>query len=102
MSNKPSLRVLGVRQAGPVLACRKCLKRMADGGKVRKRLKAGLKRRSADQKKRRARLVLTHCFGICPKGAVVTGSPATLARGEFLLIQDSSRDAIDQATAALL
>jgi hypothetical protein len=101
MSNKPPLRALKLRQPGPVLVCRKCLKRMDDGGKLRKRLKAGLKQRSAGEKKKRARLVLTSCFGICPKGAVVTASAATFAHGEFLLIRDSSEESIEQATAQL-
>jgi hypothetical protein len=96
MSNKPSLRALKLRQPGPVLVCRKCLKRMAGGGKLRKRLKASLKQRSA------ARLVLTNCFGICPKGAVVAASPATFARDEILLIRDCSEDATAQASEALV
>jgi NADH:ubiquinone oxidoreductase subunit E len=72
---------------------------MANGGKLRRRLKASLKQRS--QKKGRARLVLTNCFGICPKGAVVTASAATFARGEFLLIRDCSEESIERATTAL-
>src|SRR6185312_16554496 len=101
MSNKPSLRALKLRQPGPVLVCRKCLKRMASGGKLRRRLKASLKQRSAGQEKRRARLVFTNCFGICPKDAVVTASTATFARGELLLIRDCSEKSIEKATAAL-
>jgi hypothetical protein len=102
MSNKPSLRALELQRPGPVLVCRKCLKRVSNGGKLRRRLKASLKHHSAGQKKRRARLVLTNCFGICPKDAVVAASVATFARGEILLIQDWSDEAIEQATAALL
>jgi hypothetical protein len=101
MSNKPSLRTLRLQQPGPVLACRKCLKRMAGGGKLKRRLKASLKQRSIDRKKGRARLVLTNCFGICPKDAVVTASAATFARGEFLLIRDCSEASTDQATSML-
>src|ERR1044072_3765495 len=101
MSNKPSLRALELRRPGPVLVCRKCLGRMADGGKLRRRLKASLKERSGGQKKKRARLILTNCFGICPKDAVVTASPATFARGELILVQDSSGEAIEKAAEAL-
>jgi hypothetical protein len=75
---------------------------MAGGGKVRRRLKASLNERSGGHQKKRARLVLTNCFGICPKGAVVTASAATLARGEFLLIGDSSEKSIEQASIALV
>jgi hypothetical protein len=77
------------------------MKRMTEGGKLKRRLKASLKQRSAGQKKGRARLVITNCFGICPKDAVVTASAATFARGEFLLIRDCSEESIEQATAAL-
>ena len=83
------------------MVCRKCLGRMADGGKLRRRLKASLKERSGGQKKKRARLILTNCFGICPKDAVVTASPATFARGELILIQDCSAEAIERAAEAL-
>ena len=100
MSKKPSLRALELRRPGPVLVCRKCLRRMGDGGKLRRRLKASLKERSGGQKKR-ARLVLTNCFGICPKDAVVTGSTTTFARGELILIQDCSGEAIEKAAEAL-
>lgn len=102
MSKKPLLRALELPRPGPVLACRKCLKRMANGGKLRRRLKASLKQRNAGRKKGRARLVLTNCFGICPNGAVVTASAATFARGELLLIRDCSEESIEQETAALL
>ena len=101
MSKIPSLRALELRRPGPVLICRKCLRRMLDGGKLRRRLKASLKERSDGQKKKRARLVLTNCFGICPKDAVVSGSPVTFARGEFILIQDCSGEAIEKAAEAL-
>jgi hypothetical protein len=74
---------------------------MANGGKLRRRLKAALKQRSGGQKKKRARLVLTNCFGICPKDAVVTGSAATFARGEFILIRNCSGESIEQAVEAL-
>ena len=102
MPKKPSLRALELQRPGPVLVCGKCLKQTANGGKFRRCLKACLKRRSAGEKKRRTQLVLTNCFGICPKKAVVTASAATFARGEFLLISDCSEEWIEQATATLL
>jgi hypothetical protein len=80
------------------------MKRMIEGGKLRRRLKASLKQRNAgqNQKTGRARIVFANCFGICPKDAVVTASAATFARGEFLLIRDCSEEAVEQATAALM
>jgi hypothetical protein len=101
MSKKPLFRALKLRRPGPVLVCRKCLGRMKNGGKLKRRLKASLKERSAGEKQKRARLVLTSCFGICPKNAVVTGSAVTFARGEFILIQVCSKESIEQAAAAL-
>jgi hypothetical protein len=74
---------------------------MENGGKLKRRLKAGLKQHGAGQNEKSARLVLTSCFGICPKNAVVTASAATFARGEFILIQDCSEESIEKATAAL-
>ena len=102
MSHKPLLRALKLQRPGPVLVCRKCLKRMPGGGKLTRRLKASFKPRFAGQKKARAKLVLTKCFGICPKDAVVTASAATLARGEFLLIGGCSEETIEHATKMLL
>jgi NADH:ubiquinone oxidoreductase subunit E len=101
MSSKLSLHALELKRSGPVLVCRKCMKRMAGGGKLRRRLKASLKHHGACQKKGRARLVLTNCFGICPKDAVVTASAVTLARGELLLIRDCSEETIERATSIL-
>jgi hypothetical protein len=101
MSKKPSLRALALQRPGPVLICRKCLKRMVDGGKLRRRLKASLEEQSGGQKKMRSRLILTNCFGICPRYAVVTASSATFARGELILIQDCSGESIEKATEAL-
>jgi hypothetical protein len=102
MSHKALLLALKLQRPGPVLVCRKCLKRIPGGDKLTRRLKASFKQRCAGQKKARARLVLTKCFGICPKDAVVTASAATFARGEFMLIRDCSEKAIEQATATLL
>ena len=65
-------------------------------------VKGGIKQRYLDSKKKRARLILTNCFGICPKGAVVAASPATFARNEYLLIGNCSENAIEQAITALL
>lgn len=99
---RTSCRPFDLRGPGPVLACRKCLRRMAGGAKLKKRLKASLKQRGGERKKERARLVLTDCFGICPKGAVVAGSAATLQRRQLVLIRDTSKQAADDAAAALI
>jgi predicted metal-binding protein len=86
------------RRARPVLVCKKCLKRIDDGSKLKRALKSELKRRSAAQGTRRPRVVMTGCFGICPKRAVVVASGATLQRGEYLLLADAA----SSATAAAL
>lgn len=79
-----------------MLVCRKCLKRSDDGKAIKRALKTGLKERAARNGEKRAKVVLTSCFGICPKRAVVTATGATLARGEFVLINDAT----DAATVA--
>jgi hypothetical protein len=73
------------RRAKPVLVCRKCLKRSAHGRELKQALKAELKRRSKALALKRPRLVMTSCFDICPKRAVVVASGTTLNRGEYLL-----------------
>jgi predicted metal-binding protein len=102
MTDKRPLRTVELRRPGPVLVCRKCLKRKTGGGKLKQRLKAGLQEHSEGQRKRRSRLVLTNCLGICPKEAAVAFSPAAFARGEVVLIGDSSKAAIEQALKKLL
>lgn len=78
--------VARLRRRTPILVCRKCLKRAPQGGALRKALKAALKQRRDDDSKRKPRLVMASCFGLCPKRAVVVASAATLARGECLLL----------------
>ena len=73
------------RRAGPVLVCKKCLKRCSSGARIRRELKRELKRRTPAAKKA-PRLVSTTCFGICPKRAVVLASARTLQRNEYMLV----------------
>jgi predicted metal-binding protein len=100
MVKTSSLVTIRPRRARPVLVCRKCLKRFDDGSKLKRALKTELKRRSVAQAKRRPRLVMTGCFGICPKRAVVVASAATLQRGEYLLLADVNSSA--RAAARLM
>ena len=79
----------------PILICRKCLKRAANGHAVKRALKSELKALSRARGEKRPRVVMTGCFGICPKRAVTMASGATLACNEFLLIGDD-----EQARAA--
>lgn len=72
------------RRGGPVLICRKCLKRCPDGGKIRARLKHELKRRRTGKKP--PRLVSVNCFGLCPKRAVVLASGRSLAADQYVLV----------------
>jgi predicted metal-binding protein len=88
-----SLAIARTRRASPILLCRKCLSRIDDGKTLRKALKSDLKQRSARQGQKRPRLVLTGCFGLCPKRAVVAASAATLGRGEYLLLKDAAESA---------
>jgi hypothetical protein len=99
MKNSFAPMIVKSRRANLVLVCRKCLKRAADGKSVKRGLKAELKGRGA-KKSQRPRLILTNCFGVCPKRAVVTASAHTLRRGEFLLVSD--RSSMSDAADALL
>jgi hypothetical protein len=102
MANKSPVIIVKPRRAGPVLVCKKCLRRAEGGGKLKRRLKSELKRRSSSQKTRRPRLVLANCFGICPKRAVVLASAHTLGRGEFILLSDSAGGSIEDAARVLM
>ncbi|MDO8930957.1 MAG: hypothetical protein Q7U97_01055 [Rhodocyclaceae bacterium] len=73
----------------PVLVCKKCLKRVPDGRAIKRALKSAVKGPDVAQHGRRPRLVLTGCFGLCPKRAVVVASGTTLHRGEFILLADA-------------
>src|SRR3954470_18440202 len=84
----------------PVLVCRKCLGRVADGKALRKALKSELKLRSTGDGGKPPRVVLTGCLGICPKRAVAVASAATIARGQVLLLADA--DAAAAAAATLM
>jgi predicted metal-binding protein len=99
MKNSSAPMIVKSRRANLVLICRKCLKRADDGKDVKRGLKAELKARGA-KKSQRPRLILTNCFGVCPKRAVVTASAHTLRRGEFLLVSD--RSSMSDAADALL
>jgi hypothetical protein len=98
MAQKSAIVTIRPRRATPILVCRKCLSRMAGGGKVKSALKKQVQRHSAGQAVKRPRLVVTGCLGICPKGAVTVASTATLRRGEYLLLRDKeqAREAVRQ------
>jgi hypothetical protein len=71
--------VVRPRREAPVLVYKKCLKRSPDGVKIRRRLKRELKS-AANGTKKTPRLVMTGCFKICPKAAVV------LTGGHYVLV----------------
>lgn len=87
------------RRAAPVFVCRKCLKRNGDPKAIKKAIKRAVKTgpiapaEGAGEKP--GRIIMTSCFGLCPKRAVVVTGGAGAARGEYVLL--SSAD--DAATA---
>jgi hypothetical protein len=99
LQQNPRGRVVRMRRPPPVLVCRKCLKRAGDGKAIKRALKDELKARakaaasSADdgKKTKRAKLVLTSCFGICPKGAVALTTGERLAKGEYVLVETGDK-----------
>lgn len=88
MSPKSSPTIARPKRPPPVLICGKCLSKIDGGKKLKQALKAELKQAAAAQGGRRPKLVTTGCLGICPKRAVVTASAATLAKGEYVLVED--------------
>jgi predicted metal-binding protein len=86
------------RRAAPVLVCRKCLKRSDEGADVRRALKSQLKA-SRPEGSKGAKLVMTGCFGLCPKQSIVVASGASLQRQEFVLVAD--RDQVPRALKLL-
>jgi hypothetical protein len=100
MVKDSSIVIIRPRRPEPILVCRKCLKRVANGKNIKLALKAEVKRRSVAQATKRPRIVLTGCFDICPKRAVVLASGTTLHRSEYLLLAGDNQ--IDEAVAILM
>ena len=86
------------RRAAPVLVCRKCLKRSDEGADVRRALKS-LMKASRPEGSKAAKLVMTGCFGLCPKQSIVVASGASLQRQEYVLVAD--RNQVPRALALL-
>src|SRR4051794_39952902 len=80
---KPPI-IARARRPGPILICRRCLKRWVGGDRIRSRLKRELKQRRTGKKT--SRLVAVNCFGICPKEAVVLASGRSLESDEYMLV----------------
>jgi hypothetical protein len=97
-SKSKSPMIVRPRRAAPVLVCRKCLKRSDEGRDVRRALKSELKANKRDGVKP-ARLIMTGCFGLCPKKSIVIASGVSLARQEFVLVAD--RREVPRALALL-
>src|SRR3954467_15993794 len=97
-TNSASPMIVRPRRAAPVLVCRKCLKRSDEGRDVRRALKSKLKASRRDGTKP-AKLIVTGCFGLCPKQSIVIASGASLARQEYVLVAD--RDQVPRALALL-
>lgn len=91
MSNpSASPKLIRPRRAAPVLICKKCLKRSDEGREIRRALKSGLKAARPDGTKA-AKLVMTGCFGLCPKQSVVLASGASLQRQEYVLVESDAQ-----------
>jgi hypothetical protein len=99
-SQDSCIAIIRPRRPEPILVCRKCLKRVANGKNIKRALKAEVRRRSVAQAAKRPRIVLTDCFDICPKRAVVLASGTTLHRNEYLLLAGDNQ--IEGAVAILM
>ncbi|MGY3449890.1 hypothetical protein [Bradyrhizobium sp. USDA 4353] len=77
--------IIHPRRPAPVFVCRKCLKRSNDA----KGIKTAIKRESrlaAPSSRKPPRVIMTSCFGLCPKRAVVVTGGVRAARGDFVLV----------------
>ncbi|MDB5617347.1 (2Fe-2S) ferredoxin domain-containing protein [Tardiphaga sp.] len=97
---KPSVVTIQPRRSPPIFVYKKCLGRIDDGKALRRGLKSEARRLGAGRAMKPPRIVLTGCMGICPKRAVVVASPATLERGQYLLLADG--DSAANAAAILM
>ncbi|MGJ5175916.1 hypothetical protein ACQR16_17330 [Bradyrhizobium oligotrophicum] len=92
----PSL--VSPRRPAPVFVCRKCLGRSDDPKGIKKAIKKATTH-AAPSRGKPARVIMTSCFGLCPKRAVVvTGGPGA-ARGDYVLIADAAE--VDAALTLL-
>lgn len=81
-----------------MFVCRKCLKRSDDAKGIKTAIKHATKRAQRPGVKP-SRVVMTACFGLCPKRAVVVTGGTGAARGEYCLV--SSANEVDGALALL-
>jgi predicted metal-binding protein len=93
MVNRTLPAIVRAHRPPPVMVCKKCLKRAANGRAIKHALKSELKSLSRTRGEKRSRVVMTGCFGLCPKRAVTAASGTTLARGEYLLLADEGQAA---------
>ncbi len=94
----PRVRIVRPRRPPALFACGKCLRKAEEGRAIRRALKEVLSDRTAEGGRKPPRLARTACLGLCPKGAVVLASAATLARGEVVLVRDAAEVAGAAAT----
>ncbi|NPU13844.1 hypothetical protein HL667_08860 [Bradyrhizobium sp. 83012] len=80
-----SSRIVRPPRPAPVFVCRKCLKRSDDAKDIGKEIKRAMKR-AAPARGKPARTIMTSCFGLCPKRAVVITAGVRAARGEYVLV----------------
>jgi hypothetical protein len=78
------------RWSSAIFVCGKCLKRHDDGKTMRRALKQAVRPpQSEDMKRSKVRIVKTACLGLCPRGAVIVASAATLSAGDVMLVKDA-------------
>ncbi|MGJ4998367.1 hypothetical protein ACQR0Z_28345 [Bradyrhizobium sp. HKCCYLS3077] len=86
------------RRPAPVFVCRKCLKRSDDAKGIKKAIKRET-RLAAPSGRKPPRVVMTSCFGLCPKRSVVVTGGVCAARGDYVLV--ATRDDVAGALACL-
>ncbi|WP_257167313.1 hypothetical protein [Bradyrhizobium sp. SRS-191] len=91
-------RIIRPPRPAPIFVCRKCLKRSDDAKDIKTEIKRAAKRAGPSGGKP-ARTIMTSCFGLCPKRAVVITAGVRAAHGEYVLV--SQADDVADALALL-
>jgi len=73
------------RRPAPVFVCRKCLNRCGEAKAIKTAIKRETKR-TVHARGKPARVIMTSCFGLCPKRAVAVTGGHGAGRGEYVLV----------------
>ncbi|GLH78336.1 hypothetical protein SSBR45G_32450 [Bradyrhizobium sp. SSBR45G] len=77
--------LISPRRPAPVFVCRKCLGRSDDAKGLKKAIKRATKH-AVGLGGKPPRVIMTSCFGLCPKRAVIMTGGGAAAHGNYVLV----------------